>query len=446
MAKEDLIFNTTSMASMLDKEHYSGRFLYAPQHKYNFTDPINPVPYAEHSLAVCNFVPGNQAMIWSRWTTPTIRPNSGDRYTDRHSIANVVEVNNKVWFVMACATVYDMTGIIPYRNPAYTLVELDYDNLLDLETVAEPTDTNYRIIESIHPHNLYAWVDTNNPDNVVYTLSQDVMQNDPIYDADENQISTANNSPGGPNMIIDGVAYYAWDSPLSLPIFYTKTPTPNPTGTDDDPSRALYDSNGDLINECVLAYHPTQNYITCRVKHPIGATPVYAYYRVPSSSSLEYTIGGTTYTAAYDNTKNIYAKWVTMCSSTVSVFDGDTYKWDDTLNEYGDLTQSISELTNPRIGFKIDATLESHPIDVGGKTYTDKKRIGKAVAVIRNTEPGTFTVCGRTGYTSPDKKTVCFYGCTGMKDQVRYTINNIQGAKFTIESLTMIIEYGTLES
>jgi hypothetical protein len=151
-------------------------------------------------------------------------------------------------------------------------------------------------------------------------------------------------------------------------------------------------------------------------------------------------------TADYDSTKNIYVQYVTMPGATVSVFDGEEYKWDDTIDEKGNLTQSLSGLTNPHIGFKIEAILESHPLDVGGKTYTDKKRIGKAVAVIRDTEPGAFTVCQKTGYTSPDKKTVSFYGCTGMKDQVRYTIKNIQGAKFTIESLTMIIEYGTLES
>jgi hypothetical protein len=71
--------------------------------------------------------------------------------------------------------------------------------------------------------------------------------------------------------------------------------------------------------------------------------------------------------------------------ATVSVFDGDEYKWDDTLTATGEYTKPLTDLTNPRVGFMINATLESHPIDVGGKTYTDKKRIGKAVAVIRNT-------------------------------------------------------------
>ena len=131
---------------------------------------------------------------------------------------------------------------------------------------------------------------------------------------------------------------------------------------------------------------------------------------------------------------------------TVSIFDGDQYMWDDTLDANGNYTKSLSTLQNARVGFMVNATLESHPLDIEGKTYTEKKRIGKAVAVIRDTNEKAFTVCDKTGYTSNDKKTVNFYGCTGMKDKVQYTIKNIKGAKFTIESLTMIIEYGTLDS
>ena len=132
--------------------------------------------------------------------------------------------------------------------------------------------------------------------------------------------------------------------------------------------------------------------------------------------------------------------------ATVQVYDGTEYKFDATVGADGTLSENTSGLEHPHAGFWINATLESHPIDVGGKTYTDHKRIGKAVAVIRDTDANAFTVCGRTGYTSQDKKTVNFYGCTGMKNQLRYTIKNIQGAKFTIESLTMIIEYATLDS
>lgn len=139
-------------------------------------------------------------------------------------------------------------------------------------------------------------------------------------------------------------------------------------------------------------------------------------------------------------------KKTTLSDQQIDVFDGDEYKFTTTTDHKGYITEDLSEFTNPRAGFAIQSILESHPIDVGGKTYTEKKRIGKCVAVIRDTEPDAFTVCDKTGYTSPDKKTVNFYGCTGMKDQIRYTIKNKKGAKFTIESLTMIIEYGTLDS
>lgn len=148
----------------------------------------------------------------------------------------------------------------------------------------------------------------------------------------------------------------------------------------------------------------------------------------------------------YDSTENIMIRDLILPGATVSVFDGDEYKWDDTLDANGNYTKPLTDLEHPRVGFMINAELVSHPIDVGGKTYTDHKRIGKCVAVTRDTEPGAFTICNKTGYMDNDKKKVNFYGCTGMKDEVRYTIKNINGAKFTIESLTMIIEYATLDS
>ena len=180
----------------------------------------------------------------------------------------------------------------------------------------------------------------------------------------------------------------------------------------------------------------------------VGSTismSVFAYERIYPSNNLQYTISGTTHYGTYNSAQNIYAENVTI-PGIISIFDGDQFMWYDNIGMDGTYSKSLADLTNPRVGFMINATLESHPIDIQGKTYTEKKRIGKCVAVIRDTEPGTFTVCDKTGYTGPDKKTVNFYGCTGMKDQVRYTIKNIKGAKFTIESLTMIIEYGTLDS
>lgn len=153
-------------------------------------------------------------------------------------------------------------------------------------------------------------------------------------------------------------------------------------------------------------------------------------------------ISTTTLTTQYGDV----VKKITLTNQQIDIFDGDEYKFTTTTDNKGYIAEDISEFTNPRAGFMINAELISHPIDVGGKTYTEKKRIGKCVAVIRDTEPDAFTVCDKTGYTSTDKKTVNFYGCTGMKDKIQYTIKNKKGAKFTIESLTMIIEYGTLDS
>lgn len=440
MAKEDLIFNTTSMASHLDKEHFTGRFLYTIQHKY--VGDLSLTPYADHTMAVCNFVPGNQAMIWARWTSPIIRPNSGISFADRHSIGCAIEVNNKVWFIMGCAEVVANQ----YVYPAYTLAELDYDDRLDVETELANTETEYRIIPSVYNDNYFAWVDQNDPDNIVYTKTSTPTQGDSIYDANEQEISTADNSPGGPNITIGGVGYYQWGTGGSK--VYTKSEEPDPTGLPDDESRELYDENGTLLsNQMVYSYNPVSNAINMGQK-PTGGMPVpiYTLTREFSSSTLDYTINSVQYSAEYDSSKNKYVQYATMPGATISVFDGDTYMWSDTLDAKGKFNTSLGTLTNPHVGFMVNATLESHPIDIGGKTYTEKKRIGKAVAVINNTEPGAFTVCNKTGYTSVDKKTVNFYGCTGMKDLVRYTINNIQGAKFTIESLTMIIEYGTLDS
>ena len=65
---------------------------------------------------------------------------------------------------------------------------------------------------------------------------------------------------------------------------------------------------------------------------------------------------------------------------------------------------------------------------------------------VRNTEPGAVTINNKTGYMNPAKDMINFYGVTGMKREIIYTITNNKGAKFTIESLTMNIEYGTLIS
>lgn len=437
MAKEDLIFNTTTMAGHVDKEHFTGRFLYTTQQGYDLAGN----EHANHALAVCNMVPGNQAMIWGRWTVPQIVSPGGK---NRHSIVNAIEVNNKIWFVLACEEVIPGMQL---TNNAYTLAELDYDSVLDGEiTVA---NGEYRIIPSIHTSDMFAWTDPNNPNSTAYTHDQNVLQGDNIYNENDEIIATAANSPGGPNIVVDGVGYYAWE--FGSGTVYTKSATPTPTGSNPhDESRQLFNADGTLnTGYYMIGYNQEWDFINITALDspiPFPIQPVHSCPRILAGSSLEFTRLGVQYTMDRDSTKDVYMRFATIPGATVSVFDGDEFKWNDTLDYRGIYTKSLADLTNPRIGFMINATLESHPIDVGGRTYTDHKRIGKAVAVIRDTEPNAFTVCDRTGYTSTDKKKVNFYGCTGMKDQIRYTIKNIQGAKFTIESLTMIIEYATLDS
>lgn len=439
MTQEDLIFNTNTLAGFYDKENHAGHFLFATQ--VGYTGILERNPIANHTIAVCNLVPGNQAMIWGRWTTPDIKAADG---TTRHLVSTVVEVSNKIWFIVGC---YQNTDAIGLQDAGYTIAELDYEARTDLEITAQATDTQYKLIPATQNYELYAWKDQNSPTNIVYTKDKNPLQGDNIYDKDGNMLTTATNSPGGPNLVIDGVGYYAWD--FTPDPFYTKSPTPTPTGSivpPFDESRRVYDSDGVASTEYyVVGYNSQWDQLMIGRYSPI-IIPVFPYNRIPVGNALEYTYLGTAYTADYSSADNIYSKYATLPRATTSVFDGDEYKWDDTLDDSGNYTKSLADLTNPRVGFMINATLESHPIDVGGRTYTDCKRIGKAVAVIRDTEPNAFTVCDKTGYTSNDKKKVNFYGCTGMKDQIRYTIKNIQGAKFSIESLTMIIEYATLDS
>lgn len=432
MTQEDLVFNTVSMGGFYDKEHYAGHFLFAVQAGYN-TQGTTWTPIADHSLAVCNLVPGNQAATWGRWTTPKITRTNGNR----HSVGNIIEINNKVWFIVNCVAVWP--GLAT-SEVAYTVAELDYDSLLDFESTATSADDAYYLIQPTQNYDLYAW---KNLTRTVYTKSFITSLGDPIFDANGNQVATATNNPSGPRMTIDGVDYYEWDVGGGMYV-YTKDAVPTPTGEETDPSRQVFDSNGDLIsNKFITGYNSTNDFIAVQTGMGPGVHPVNNYYRV--LSDIQYDWNGVSETATYTKSDNIYELYATL-PGTVSIFDGDEYKWDDTTNMMGKYNESLSELTNPRVGFMVNAVLESHPIDTQGKTYTEKKRIGKCVAVIRNTEPDAFTVCEKTGYTSPDRKVVNFYGCTGMKDLIRYTIRNKKGAKFIIESLTMITEYGTLES
>lgn len=135
-----------------------------------------------------------------------------------------------------------------------------------------------------------------------------------------------------------------------------------------------------------------------------------------------------------------------MANTHVSVYDGDKYMWDDTTDENGTLSKPLTSLTNPIVGIPINAKIRSHPIDIGGKTKSIAKRISKSLLSMRNTNAGAITVNKKTGYWSHDNSYVNFYNCTGMKREVKLEIENIHSAKFTIESVLMNIEYGTLVS
>lgn len=371
MCQTDLINHPISLSTMYDKENHTGSFIYMVQTPYNPRASYEPVESGDIwenkvPMAVCNFVPGNQAEIWSRWTVPTLPISSYQGYANliQPTVVNSITVNNKTWFVIlglgwARGNNHGSTG--------YSLAELDYNAVLDFEVEAQPTDTRFSALRGD---------------------------------------------------IVPMISLMAWNNGALLQTVFTEY---GQTPQVDDPVYNRYGIQIGIVT--AVDTGSTPNNITV-LRASTGTS--FVYLRKESSDRVITDL--------------------TFPGATVSVFDGDIYKWDDTLDSNGNYTRSLADLEHPRVGFMINATLESHPMDIEGKTYTEKKRIGKAVAVIRNTNSGAFTVCDKTGYTSKDKKTVNFYGCTGMKDLVRYTIKNIQGAKFTIESLTMIIEYGTLDS
>lgn len=156
------------------------------------------------------------------------------------------------------------------------------------------------------------------------------------------------------------------------------------------------------------------------------------------------------------NSKNYFAlktywgsgleKMLGFSNMDVNVYSNGVFQFTDTTNNYGQLTKSLEGLTNVTIGLAINSIIRSHPIDVGGKTKSEKKRIGKAQMSVHDTEPGAITLNGKTGYMNQEKDHICFYGVSGMKDEVKYVITNNNGAMFHLESLLMNIEYGTLDS
>lgn len=157
----------------------------------------------------------------------------------------------------------------------------------------------------------------------------------------------------------------------------------------------------------------------------------------------KFIIGSYTYINADDEQ---IVNYITLPNTLVNVYADGIFKWQDTTDSTGALTKDTSGLINITIGLPINSTIRSHPLDVGGKTKSEKKRIGKSQMSVHETEPGAITLNGKTGYMNPEHDHICFYGVSGMKDEVKYVITNNNGAMFHLESLLMNIEYGTLDS
>lgn len=175
-----------------------------------------------------------------------------------------------------------------------------------------------------------------------------------------------------------------------------------------------------------------------------------AYINFEPNADVEskiYTYNSKNYLNLASHLASGYSNYITILpQATVNVYANGEFQWQDTLDITGALTKDITGLTNVTIGIPIDATVRSHPIDVGGKTKSIKKRIGKTVMSVHDTEAGAITINGKTGYMNPQGDKISFYGVTGMKDEIRYTLTNKNGAMFHLESLLMNIEYGTLDS
>lgn len=157
--------------------------------------------------------------------------------------------------------------------------------------------------------------------------------------------------------------------------------------------------------------------------------------------------------ANFDQDAWVYAIWINTAKTVWRTIPGQVAIAKDGV--FGTLTQATSDGTiseqptqagNYTIGLPINSTVISHPIDVGGKTKSIKKRIAKTVLSVHGTESGAITINGKTGYMNPQKDKINFYGVTGMKDEIKYTLTNNNGAMFHLESLLMNIEYGTLIS
>lgn len=517
LAQEDLIHSPISLSFYEEKENSTGTFLFV------INDPTDKT-FNAAELAVCNMLPENQEVIWTRWdsvsfpytytttdvTTTTIRyawrnqntgvttytalsePSAGDQlykadgtnetqfYVNKveamaaenaiRVVATRTETQQDFYAWSAGGFTYYTTSATPsVDDPVYMKQEDDTFAL-----AIAPYDKVWAVGTNqitIQPQ-MYYWLGNYSGDgqyfyNKYWSTSSTPQVGDTVYGYEVYPITHDGTYPvpftitavAGSTITIERINVDNMDT-LTIVATRTSGPQDKPavvanrdSAEDETATLVTYTSDvlsrfseGDIqYTETTTTTHSGQTSIICdsvtvdnKVFFLCGLDRTFRLAELNFDRLLDFE------TPVIEN--KYKPSGLILEGATVQVYDGTEYKFDATVGADGTLSEDTSGLEHPHAGFWINATLESHPIDVGGRTYTDHKRIGKAVAVIRNTEPNAFTVCDRTGYTSVDKKKVNFYGCTGMKDQIRYTIKNIQGAKFTIESLTMIIEYATLDS
>lgn len=517
LAQEDLIHNPVSLSFYEEKENSTGTFLFV------INDPTDKT-FNAAELAVCNMLPENQEVIWTRWDsvsfpytytttdieTTTIRyawrnqntgvttytelsePSAGDQLYKAYGTDETQFYVNKVeamaaenaisvvatrtdtqqdfyaWTV-AGDTYYTTSATPSVDDPVYIKQEDDtfavaiapYNKVWAVGTnqiTVQPQmyywEGNYSGAGQAF-YNKYWSTDVNpQADDTVYGYHVYPVTHDGTYPVPFTVIDRS-----GSNITIERINVDNMDT-LTIVATRTSGPQDKPAvvasrDSADDETATLVTYTNDVLarfpegdiqhTETTTTTHSGETSIICdsvtvdnKVFFLCGLDRTFRLAQLNFERLLDFE------TPVIEN--KYKPSGLILEGATVQVYDGTEYKFDATVGADGTLSVDTTGLDYPHAGFWINAKLESHPIDTGGRTYTNHKRIGKAVAVIRNTDAGAFTVCDKTGYTSIDKKKVNFYGCTGMKDQVRYTIKNIQGAKFTIESLTMIIEYATLDS
>lgn len=226
------------------------------------------------------------------------------------------------------------------------------------------------------------------------------------------------------------------EHPLSVPdTIYKSNMVHSIINTKNKPIFVL--KSGSAYTYGSIAYNPAESYTFCVLDYEgnldlegtITADNEFAFNLTSAMSAGE-----------------LMKRYQTLVHTDIAIYSNGEYQFTTTTDRYGKILDDISELTNVTAGLMINSTIRSHPIDVGGKTKSIKKRIGKTVMSVHDTEAGAITINGKTGYMNPQGDKISFYGVTGMKDEIKYTLTNKNGAMFHLESLLMNIEYGTLDS